>query len=255
MSDGEFDRAERRLLDRAERQRVRRMPGAAPGRPTASRWGQFEIPEDEVGALPDVDRQGRRRARLRHRLHLGVAGPAGRPHGRRPRPDAGPAGDGSRPRRRDRPGPAARAGRGRGGAAARRALRPRRLRVRRRHLGRPVPVDPRGRPAAAPGRRARVPRQLAPVHPVRPRRRGARPGDRPRPRPARPPPGGVHRRPRRGVPPPPRRDAPAAARERLRRARPHRAVRARGHGRPAATSPRRGRRRWPVEEIWRARKR
>ena len=40
-----------------------------------------------------------------------------------------------------------------------RVLRPRRLRVRRLDLGRPVPLDPGGVAAAAPGRRARLPRQ------------------------------------------------------------------------------------------------
>ena len=71
---------------------------------------------------------------------------------------------------------------------------------------------------------------------------------------ARPAPRRVHRRPRRGVPPPPRRDGPAAAPHRLRGARPRRAPRARG-ARPKGYIDADWGRRWPMEEIWRARKR
>ena len=62
--------------------------------------------------------------------------------------------------------PAAR-GERRGRAAAGRVVRPRDLRVRRVDLGRSVPLDPRGGAAAPAGRRARLPRQrhaLDPVH-------------------------------------------------------------------------------------------
>ena len=55
----------------------------------------------------------------------------------------------------------ARRGARRSGAAAGRVVRPRRLRVRGRDLGRPVAVDPRGGAPASSRRPARVPAQLA----------------------------------------------------------------------------------------------
>ena len=49
----------------------------------------------------------------------------------------------------------------RGRSASRCDLRPRRLRVRREHLVRPVPLDPGGAPAPPPGRTARLPHATA----------------------------------------------------------------------------------------------
>ena len=57
----------------------------------------------------------------------------------------------------------ARRGERRGRAAAGRALRPRRLRVRREHLVRPAPLDSRGVPAAPARRAALVPPQQRPL--------------------------------------------------------------------------------------------
>ena len=55
-------------------------------------------------------------------------------------------------------------GRCRAVSAAGRGIRPRHLGVRRRHLVRSLPVDPRGRPPTSARRTPRVPRQLHPPH-------------------------------------------------------------------------------------------
>ena len=107
-----------------------------------------------VGAEPARGRQrpGRRRARLRHRLLLLVAGAPRRPGGRRRSHPGAACNRAAAPgRNRDRVSP----GRGdrRGRAAAGFVVRPRSLRVRRIALGRPEPLGPGGR-ALAPARRA-----------------------------------------------------------------------------------------------------
>ena len=63
----------------------------------------------------------------------------------------------------------------RGRAAALGELRPRRLRVRRQHLVRPAPLDPRGAPAAPARRAALVPPQQHALDPLRSRRGRRRP--------------------------------------------------------------------------------
>ena len=57
-------------------------------------------------------------------------------------------------------------------------LRLRHQRVRRRHLVRPLPLDPRGGAAAAPGRATRLPGQRHPPDALRPRRGRLPAGDR-----------------------------------------------------------------------------
>ena len=102
-------------------------------------------------------REGRRRARLRHRVLLGLAGEARRARRRR-RPDTGAARDGAADAARRRARVRARGGDRRGRAAARRVVRHRTLRVRRGDL---VPTRTAGFPrrrAASARRRARLPR-------------------------------------------------------------------------------------------------
>ena len=128
-------------------------------------WGIWSIPESEIGFLAERGRSRRRRAGLRDRVRLLVGGAARRPAGRR-RPVHRAARD-----RAAVPGGVrglvpARSGRRRGGAAARRVVRPRLVRVRREHLGRSGSLDPRGGAASAPGWAARVPADLAAARPV-----------------------------------------------------------------------------------------
>ena len=59
------------------------------------RWGMYGVPEADVGALPDVERHGRRRARLRHRVLLVLARAPRRAPDRRRR-DREPARDRAR---------------------------------------------------------------------------------------------------------------------------------------------------------------
>ena len=182
-------------------------------------WGQFGIPESEVGLLP---------ARLDGidvvELGCGTAYVSAWLARRGARPVAIDPTPGQLAIAAELPGPPravlpADPGRGRVGAAARRQLRPGHQRVRRRHLGRPLPVDPRGGPAAAARRRADLPGQQLAAHAVRARRgRGAghRPAAAP---PVRHAPLRVARRSVRRVPPGPRRldracCAPAGSRSR-----------------------------------------
>ena len=131
----------------------------APGRRTRSTGACWRMPGVASSACsPRRRRQGRRRARLRDRVLLG-AGCAPR-RARRSASTSRPRS--SRPRGGMQRGVRARvpAGRGerRGRAAPGRVVRPRRLRVRRVDLVRPVPLDPGGRAAAPARRRARLPR-------------------------------------------------------------------------------------------------
>ena len=165
------------------------------------------------------------RARLRHRLLLGLAR-APRRAARRRRPVHGPARHGARHAGATRHRvPADRGGR-RGGPAAGRELRLRALGVRREPVVRAGAVDRGGRAAAAPGRPARLPHQLAAGRALlRARRRG---GDgAPRTAAVWAPPRRLARRgrPLDRVPPPPRRDDPRAPRGRLRDRGAARAVR------------------------------
>ena len=79
---------------------------------------------------------------------------------RRCRRDAGPARDGGAPERADRPGSRARRGERGGDRPARRVVRPRDLGVRRLDLVRSVQVDPRGRAPPEARRRAGLPAEL-----------------------------------------------------------------------------------------------
>ena len=134
-------------------------------------WGIWGIDEVRAERPRRRERARRRRARLRHRVLLGVAREARRASDRR-RHHAGAARDCAPDDGRDRDRVPADRGRRRGDRAAGRLRRPRRLRVRRVDLGRPVPLDPRGRAPAPPGRPARVPSQLDARDPLL-RRRGA----------------------------------------------------------------------------------
>ena len=121
-------------------------------------WGVFSVPESQLNALRRRRRQGRDRARLRHRVLLRVARTARRAPGRRRR-DARRS---SRPRgrcsaRRESSSRSSRRTPRR--SRSRRVVRRRRLRVRRVDLVRPVQVDPRGGSPASTGRRARLPAQ------------------------------------------------------------------------------------------------
>ena len=122
---------------------------------------------------PGRRRQGCDRARLRHGLLLGVACASGRAT-RRGGHHAGAARDRAADAGRD--GHRVRAARGECGgcAAARRLVRPGAFRVRRLDLVRRVQVDPGGSPPAAAGRRAPLPAQLDDLHALRRPRRLAR---------------------------------------------------------------------------------
>ena len=137
------------------------------------------------------------------------------------------------------------------------SLRPRGLRVRREHLVRPVPLDPRGAPAASPRRAARVPARTArssilcaveePDCDVRDACSARSAGctgssGRTAASSSTSPHGDMFR---------------AAPRHRLRGREPDRALRARRRGDARATtrtSRPSGRGKWPAEEIWAARK-
>ena len=156
---------------RLERQgeRMTRAGRAPVGDATRSPGASGTCRRREVGALPDVARPGRGRARVRNGVRVGVAGPARRAAGRHRR---------LREPARDRPGDAGRArarvpaaSRQRGGRAAARRLRGLRdQRVRREPVVRPGRVARRGGAAAAARRRPRVPHELAAGHVVRARR-------------------------------------------------------------------------------------
>ena len=66
------------------RSRTSRWPSAS-GRPTRSSWGIWNVPETQVGALPDVDGKDVVELGLRDRVRVGVAGAARRAAGRRRR--------------------------------------------------------------------------------------------------------------------------------------------------------------------------
>ena len=225
------------------------------GRPRRSRGGLWGVPEAELNALPDVAGKdvvelgcgtayfsawlARRGARP-----VGVdVTPAQLETARR-----AAAGDGL-----EFPLLEANAERR---AAAGCIVRRRALRVRRLDLVRSLPLDPGGGAAAPAGRRARLPAQLdarrcsaraldgwqrdaaAAAARAEPARLGGRRDDR--------------------VPPRPRRAVRAPARDRLRRPRPRSScTRRRRQRRPSTTTPitPSGAKRWPWEEIWRARKR
>ena len=145
---------------------IRRRRVSTPGRENTPTWGIWSVPESEVGMLPDGSRrQGRDRARLRHRLRLGMARPARRAR-RRHRQLGGAARHGApaaAPARSRLPAPARQR---RGGSLPRRQLRLRHLGVRRLPVGRSAALGSRGGAPAAPGRPAVVPGQLVPADAV-----------------------------------------------------------------------------------------
>ena len=94
---------------KTERGVLARPRPRVPGARRRSRWGLWGVPEAELNALPRRRRQGRRRARLRHRLLLRLAGPARCAAGRRRR-HARSARDGSAAAR-PRPGSSSRCSR------------------------------------------------------------------------------------------------------------------------------------------------
>ena len=126
-------------------------------------WGIWGVPEAQVGSCRPAWPGRHHRTRLRHRLRLGLAGP--------PRSTAGRPGYLARTSG-DSPGTATRFGlrfpllprQRRTGPVRRRQLRPGDLRIRRQHLVRSVPLDPRGRAAAAPRRAADLPGQRGAAH-------------------------------------------------------------------------------------------
>ena len=160
------------------------------------------------------------------------------------------AGDAARVRARV---PADRGGRGRD-RPARRLRRPRRLRVRRVDLGRSLPLDPGGGAAAAAGRRARLPAQLDARDPLLARRRRA--GRRAaRPAAVRPAPRRLAGTASSSTSP----TATGSASSATTASRSSTSSSSRRPNRPRRTStttssPPTGRRKWPAEEIWRARK-
>ena len=127
--------------------------------------GHLEDPRGRRRRAAGRRRARRDRARLRHRLLLGLARPPRRAAGR-DRPVARAARHRPRHAGRARPRVPAHRGRRRGGPAPRRELRLRPLRVRREPVVRPRPLDRGGRAAAAAGRAARLPHQLAAAGPV-----------------------------------------------------------------------------------------
>ena len=154
---------------RLRRQRRARLEGPA-GRGDVGYLGHPGVQPPHLSGRPRRPR--RDRARVRDRLHLGLAGAARRSPGRH-RQLRGPARHGPPPaggarhrvppdlrQRRDRPAP-------------RRELRSRDLRVRREHLGRPLSLGSRGGTPAATRRPARIPGERNDPEPVRARRRGA----------------------------------------------------------------------------------
>ena len=158
------------------RPRVRRERRAQLG----ARAGRREVGHlrGPGGRAPPAARRPRRprrhRARLRDRLRLGVAG-ASRRAARRHRQLAQAARDRDPPPGRARPRLPAAARQRRARPLPRRLVRLRDQRVRRRAVGRPVRLDPRGRAPAATRRPAGVPDQPPAGVPDGARPRGRRP--------------------------------------------------------------------------------
>ena len=123
-------------------------------------WGIWKHPGGRRRRAARRRRPRRHRARLRHRLLLRLARQARRPPGRH-RPVARAARHRARDAGRARARVPAHRGRRRGRPAPGRELRLRALGVRREPVVRAGALDRRGRAAAAPGRAARVPHQLA----------------------------------------------------------------------------------------------
>src|SRR5581483_9301365 len=220
-------RGKRRAVDEDER----RAHGRGGRRRVAARGAALGCLRDR---RPLGRRSGgprRRRARLRHRLRVGVVRAERRPPRRR-RSDAGTARDGPPPAARDRHRVPARPGAGGVRAAAGRLVRPRRLRVRRLAVGRSRALARGGGAAAAARRPAALPDHVvarAPLHAGRGRGADREP---PRPSALRAVGGALGRLCRRGVPSLARRVDPAAACERLRRRRTARAAGAGGRAGP-----------------------
>ena len=134
-------------------------------------WGITSVPETEARVLPELEGVRRPRGRLRHRLRVRPARAPRRPRDRHRRlrgaaRDRAPLPAGVRARVPARPRQR------RGAPVRRRVVRPRRLRVRREHLGRPVRLDPRGRARPAPGRAHRPARERDAARPLHARARG-----------------------------------------------------------------------------------
>ena len=133
--------------------RRRRRARVARSRSGEETWGIWGIPESSLQPAPGRSRRARTRS-------SSAAGPATCRRGWRAAAPARSASttpsSSSRPPDGSRPSTASTFPLLHGNAEARavpgRELRPRHLRVRREHLGRPVSLGPRGRAAAAPGR-------------------------------------------------------------------------------------------------------
>ena len=231
------------------------------GRPWARGVGEPHAVVGDVGgagggAGDPPGRVGPRRGRprLRHGLLVRLVPSARRSPGRA-RPLRGAAGHrpGAPGRARDRVSADPRERRG--AAAAGCLLRRRLLRVRRRHLVRPVRVDSRGPPAAAAGRPADLPVQLGARDALFAAERYADGGD-PGAATARPPQHRVAGPGRHRLPPAPQRANQAAARHRLRGRGAPRALRLRWRPGELRYFMRRGwAQQWPCEEVWVARRR